>query len=139
ATVSTPSEIQAFHQARYQTGGNTGRLGDQVITTIAAVSGNFVGTTDEILQWVSYKWGIPLDVVRAVAQNESNWRMSMLGDAATVPDASAYPAYSRISPTSVYQSLGIMQVKWKADGSLHVGTDPLRYESTAFNVDYWAA
>ena len=138
-TAPTADQIKAFHDARYLVGGNTGRTGDQVITTIGAVSGNFVGTTDEIFQWVSYKWGIPLDVVRAVAQNESNWRMSMLGDSATVPDASLYPAYSRISATSVYQSLGIMQVKWKADGSLHVGTEPLRWTSTAFNVDYWAA
>jgi hypothetical protein len=139
AHAPTADEIRAFHEARYTSGGNKGQLNSEVITTLPDVSGNFVGTTDEILQWASYKWGIPLDVVRAVAQNESNWNMSYLGDLATVSDTAGYPAYSVKSPTQVYQSLGIMQVKWKADGSRHAGTEPLRHTSTAFNVDYWAA
>jgi len=37
------------------------------------VNGNFVGTTDEILQWAACKWGIPDNVIRAVAYQESTW------------------------------------------------------------------
>src|SRR4051794_36642258 len=78
----------------------------------AYVTGAFSGTTDEILQWVAHKWGIPEDVVRAVAVNESSWKMSQLGDRKTVIDPLSYPLYSRLTGTSdVYQSLGIMQVK----------------------------
>ena len=51
-----------------------------------------------------------------------------------------YPYQSRIPHTSnVYQSLGIAQVRWTPDGSLHPGTEPLRWESTAFNLDEQAA
>jgi hypothetical protein len=88
---------------------------------------------------VAHKWGIPEDVVRSVAANESTWNMSQLGDLKTVTDAGSYPAYSRVGTTSnVYQSLGIMQIKWTPQG-LHPGTDPLRWKSTAFNADYWGA
>jgi membrane-bound lytic murein transglycosylase MltF len=44
------------------------------------VTGRFRGTTDEILQWVAHKHGIAEDVVRAVAVQESWWRMSAVGD-----------------------------------------------------------
>ena len=35
--------------------------------------------------------------------------------------------------------MGIAQVKWSPDGSVGAGTEPLRWESTAFNLDYYAA
>lgn len=105
----------------------------------AYVTGGFTGTTDEILQWVAHKWGIPEDVVRAVAANESSWNMSQLGDRKSVADPLRYPLVSLVSGTSeVYQSLGIMQVKWTPQG-LHPGTEPLRWRSTAFNADYWGS
>ena len=44
------------------------------------VNGRFRGTTDEIIQWASYKWGIDTDVMRAVAAIESWWHMSTVGD-----------------------------------------------------------
>ena len=105
----------------------------------ARVTGGFSGTTDEILQWAAHKWGIPEDVVRAVAVNESGWKMSQLGDRKTVSNPLAYPAQSRIAGTSdVWQSLGITQIKWTPEG-LHTGTEPLRWKSTAFSADYWGA
>src|SRR5207248_16357 len=30
------------------------------------VTGNFTGTTDEIIQWAAAKWGLPDDIIRAV-------------------------------------------------------------------------
>jgi hypothetical protein len=103
------------------------------------VTGRFRGSTDDILEWVANKWGIPEDVVRAVALTESWWRQSQMGDLRDVTVPSAYPSLSRIDGDSVFESLGLMQVKWRPDGSLHPGTEPLRWKSTAFNADYWAA
>jgi len=102
------------------------------------VTGGFAGTTDEIIQWGAAKWGIPADWLRAQYYQESRWNQSQLGDLTTVSDVSKYPAYSRYSGTQVYQSLGITQVKWNHpdDNSTGIGTEPLRWKSTAFNVDY---
>ena len=53
---------------------------------------------------------------------------------------------SIISPTEVFSSLGIAQVKWVPasalnliSGNPHPGTEPLRWKSTAFNIDYEAS
>ncbi len=40
------------------------------------VTGHFTGTTDEILQWAACKWGLPDNVLRAVAARESTWFQS---------------------------------------------------------------
>jgi hypothetical protein len=45
------------------------------------VNGRFEGTTDEIIQWSAYKWGLDEDLLRAVAVVESWWRMETVGDA----------------------------------------------------------
>ncbi len=45
------------------------------------VNGNFKGTTDEIIQWSAYKWGLDEDLLRSVAVVESWWRMGAVGDA----------------------------------------------------------
>ena len=37
------------------------------------VDGRFTGTTDEILQWAACKWGLPDNVFRADAVEESTW------------------------------------------------------------------
>jgi hypothetical protein len=37
------------------------------------VDGQFTGTTDEIFQWAACKWGLPDDVLRAIAVRESTW------------------------------------------------------------------
>src|ERR1700730_17722882 len=47
------------------------------------ITGNYTGTTDEILQWVACKWGIDVNIVRAEAVTESNWHQSQLGDYTT--------------------------------------------------------
>lgn len=80
------------------------------------VTGNFRGTTDEILQWAAWKWGLPEDTLRAAAATESWWRMSMVGDNG--------------------MSFGLMQIKNVAQW--HGGTFPLAKDATAFNVDYYA-
>jgi hypothetical protein len=37
------------------------------------VDGGFTGTTDEILQWAACKWGLPDNLIRADAVEESTW------------------------------------------------------------------
>jgi hypothetical protein len=90
------------------------------------VTGDFTGTTDEILQWVACKWGIDEDIVRAQAVMESYWDQYALGDCrgGTVPD------------TDGCQSVGILQVKGADVPPTHPGTWPYAYVSTAFNADY---
>jgi hypothetical protein len=99
-------------------------------------------STDDLIQWAAHKWGIPEDLMRAQMVTESSWRQSTLGDRASVPPEwyAQYPAQAQIPGTSdVYQSMGIAQVKWRPDNSLHTGTEPLRWKSVAFNLDFYAA
>jgi autotransporter family porin len=44
------------------------------------VTGDFTGTTDEIIQWAACKWGIDEDVVRAQVAKESWWHQDGTGD-----------------------------------------------------------
>lgn len=132
----TAAELDTFRNGQRDTYNRTALMYNRLT---AYVTGGFSGTTDEILQWVAHKWGIPEDIVRSVATTESSWNMSQLGDLTTVSDPASYPAFSRVGTTSaVYQSVGIMQIRWTPQG-LHVGTEPLRWKSTAFNADYWGA
>lgn len=78
------------------------------------VTGNFTGTTDEIIQWAAHKWGWDEDVFRAVAAVESWWDQNAGG-----PE---------------YQGGGLMSMTWsQSPGSLPIGMD-----STAWNIDYFA-
>jgi hypothetical protein len=99
-------------------------------------------STDDLIQWAAHKWGIPEDWLRAEYVHESYWSQFMLGDATAVAGSSyrRYPSQARIAGTgSVYQSMGLTQVRWAPDGSLNSGSEPLRWLSTAFNVDWQAA
>jgi hypothetical protein len=99
-------------------------------------------STDDLIQWGAHKWGIPEDWLRAEYALESYWNQFQLGDSTRVSPRwyALYPYQSRVPHTSnAYQSLGITQVRWTPDGSLHPGTEPLRWESTAFNIDEQAA
>lgn len=99
-------------------------------------------STDDLIQWAAHKWGIPENWLRAEYVQESYWSSYQLGDETTVSrsDYSRYPLQSRVpGQLKVYQSLGITQVKWDPSGSVGAGTEPLRWESMAFNIDYQAA
>ena len=52
------------------------------------VTGNYTGTTDQIIRWAACKWGIDEDLIRAVAVQESSWNMSTHGDTCGSSDAS---------------------------------------------------
>jgi hypothetical protein len=81
----------------------------------ARVTGAFIGTTDEILQWGACKWGIDEDIVRAQAAKESYWTQTNVGDNG--------------------ESFGILQVRQPFWGwAFNNGVGDAK-SSTAYNVD----
>ncbi len=91
------------------------------------VTGDFTGTTDEIIQWAACKWGFDENLVRAIAVTESNWDQNTLGDYTS--DPALCPGWN-LPPCA--RSFGIHQVTWNSDP---VGTYPWSQWSTAFNLD----
>ena len=87
-------------------------------------------STDDLIQWAAAKWGIPVDVVRAHVWVESRWRQDAMGDFYPQSNPEVFPAFS-CRGGSCFESLGIAQVRWPA----HPGVEPLRWKSTAFNLD----
>lgn len=99
-------------------------------------------STDDLIQWSAHKWGIPENWLRAEYVLESYWSQFWLGDEHPVPHSwyDRYPSQARVAGTpEVYRSMGITQVQWEPNGALGPGSEPLRWESTAFNLDYQAA
>jgi len=93
------------------------------------MTGGFTGTTDEILQWVACKWGVPADVVRAEAVIESNWLQSTQGDQTN--DQSVCPP-GTWNGGSCNQSYGILQIKYQ----YNVSAWPMSRDDTAFSAEY---
>jgi hypothetical protein len=92
------------------------------------ITGNFTGTTDEILQWAACKWGIDAYIIRAQAVTESYWHESQLGDSTT--NQSLCPP-GTWNGSSCYQSYGILQIKYT-----YFQTEwPMSRNDTAFNAD----
>ncbi|HEU5090488.1 MAG TPA: hypothetical protein VFT99_23700, partial [Roseiflexaceae bacterium] len=103
-------------------------------TQIAArVTGNFTGTTDEILQWAACKWGIDEDLVRAHAAIESWWRQPTQGD--WTSDPTYCPPGHGLGvdgkPGECPESYGILQNRYQFEQSAWPGIEA----STAFNAD----
>ena len=100
---------------------------------LSRVSGDFVGTTDEIIQWAACKWGIDADVVRAQAAQESSWFMTSAGDF-TDDEQWCAPGHFPGSGgrAGCPESLGIMGVKYRYHGDAF----PEAALSTAYNLDY---
>lgn len=44
---------------------------------LARVTGRHTGTTDENIQWAACKWGLPDNVLRAIAVRESTWHQDL--------------------------------------------------------------
>jgi autotransporter family porin len=99
----------------------------------ARVSGDFTGTTDEILQWAACKWGIDEDLVRAQAAIESWWRQDSKGDWGT--DPSRCPPGHDLGvdgrPGQCPESWGLLQTRYPYEQSAWPGIA----DSSAFNAD----
>jgi autotransporter family porin len=109
ATRVRPSaEIRSVNAPYNSTRGNGAN------STYPRVTGNFTGTTDEILQWAACKWGIDEDIVRAQIAKESWWDHRSVGDGG--------------------ESFGLGQVRVPYHASAFVNDNAKR--SSAYNVDY---
>jgi hypothetical protein len=93
------------------------------------INGDFVGTTDEIIQWASCKWGIADDLTRARAVQESSWKQSTVSD--FEPRSSGHCAKDQSTTSECPTSFGLLQSKWY----FRPGVYPDTKISTAFNVD----
>ncbi|PZS11770.1 MAG: hypothetical protein DLM64_05985, partial [Solirubrobacterales bacterium] len=139
--VPTDAQLGAF-QSSLDAYGETPARYNPLYRYVTGRPGLSNPSTDDLIQWAAHKWGIPEDVIRAQMAVESWWHQSQLGDRTTVSSSwyGLYPVQAQIAGTSdVYESMGVMQVRWHADDSLSAGTEPLRWQSTAFNLDYYAA
>jgi hypothetical protein len=114
------------------------------------VTGNFTGTTDEIIQWAAAKWGLPDNLIRAEASVKSNGYQNLkdgngkpiancgYGDFGDCGGSPAPSGYGATGPAS----FGLTQIKWCAhkDASASgYGTWPWSERSTAYNLDYFGA
>lgn len=148
AEIPTRGAINATYNSRKGTGGNY---------TYPGVTGNFTGTTDEIIQWAACKWGMNEDLLRAQAVAESSWFQNAMGDFTSVA-SSCSPVY----PIKTYpvqypgdsmhvnvcpESTGLMQVRWLYHKSAFYSSPTENAStltnnaifSTAYNVDYYGA
>jgi autotransporter family porin len=102
------------------------------------VTGNYVGTTDEIIQWAACKWGIDEDVVRAQAALESYWFQRTTGDFST-DSSTCVPGHQTVGADGQAgrcpQSIGIMQVRYPYHDTAFAANNDATV-STAYNLDY---
>jgi autotransporter family porin len=99
------------------------------------ITGDFTGTTDEIIQWAACKWGIADNVVRAQAVEESHWHMDAESDDEPRSNDHCAPDDDRDPcPTS----FGILQIKWYFNPSTDPegNSYPMSKTMTAFSLDY---
>jgi hypothetical protein len=94
---------------------------------LGRVTGDFTGTTDEIFQWAAVKWGLPDNLIRAIAYMESTWHQSNYGD--FVNDRAHCPSGYRTLPCPVtFGIVGTKSTSWP-------GIFPWNRDSTAAAVD----
>jgi hypothetical protein len=101
----------------------------------ARVNGAFVGTTDEILQWIACKWGFDVDHVRAEAAASSAWTQGLHTDWTSVsgndcpPGADVREGKNGQECATTY---GILQITWQYNKPAW----PAFRDSTPFHLDY---
>ncbi len=149
--VPTSAEITAAR--------NGDSSGFKVLTKyVSGTPGLSNPSTDDLIQWEACKWGIPTDWLRAEFVDESNWHQ--LECAGSVACTNGGPAGAGLegrgfgdfatsnflsTPTAAVQkggaftSIGITQIKSRPSSDPHPGTEPLRWKSTAWNLDYQGA
>ncbi len=97
------------------------------------VTGDFTGTTDEIMQWAACKWGIDEDIVRAQMAKETGWRMDFQGDF-TPDQTNCHVSVRTTDGSDCPEALGISQIRPQYHPLAYVNDNAVL--STAYNVDY---
>jgi hypothetical protein len=134
ARVRPVDEVRPTNTGFNQTSGHpTPADADPTIPRFGRVTGDFTGTTDEIIQWVACKWGIDEDVVRAQAAKETYWFQHNLGDFGTDPTrcVPGHPIGADGRPGECPESVGIMQTRYP----YLKNTIADAITSTAYNLD----
>lgn len=138
------------------------------IWLLPRVDGQFTGTTDEIFQWAACKWGLPDDLLRAIAVRESTWYQYQsypsgrcvshfgCGDVFKKPSVATrtycralarygYDYQRDLGPglcPKTFSIVGVMawqDPEWGPWPDNQNGTFPFSRDSTAFAVDYLAS
>jgi autotransporter family porin len=101
--------------------------------TYPRATGNFTGSTDDLIRWAACKWGMDEQVLRAQVAKESWWDQGALGDWTTnaAVCAPGHPIGADGRPGQCPESVGLMQVRTQyfrdsVDGAL---------ASSAYNLD----
>ncbi len=126
ANQSVPTQQQIAQLTPWDTTIGVDPKADALRTQI---TGNFKGTTDEVLQWAACKWGIDENIVRAEVFVESNWHQGQAGDYTS--DRSLCPP-GTWDGSGCYQSYGLLQLKYYYFQSAW----PMSKYDSAFNVEY---
>jgi hypothetical protein len=96
------------------------------------VTGAFIGTTDELIQWAACKWGLSADMIRAQAAAESTWRQGAAGNLEPRSEGNCAPEDGGDPcPTS----FGLLQLKWY----YHRTAYPMLRTMTPLHLDWSAA
>ena len=79
------------------------------------VTGNFVGTTDEIIQWAACRWGMDPTWARNQAALESFWIHTTVADFATDPAVClpGHPIGADGRPDECPEATGLLQVRYQ--------------------------
>ena len=72
----------------------------------ANVTGNYSGTTDQIVRWAACKWGIDEDVVRAQGEVESGWDQGGAGDKRTTQSSCVNGSFTALWNTVITEPDG---------------------------------
>lgn len=162
-----PAAVHAALAARSRSSGGAAPRWDNWL--LPRVDGQFTGTTDEIFQWAACKWGLPADMIRAVAYRESQWyQYATYSSGRCLPNYGCTDLFSSATADSkIYcSSLAAYGYNYQKDFGSGIcpktfsivsvmswqnpswgqiwpgyqnGTFPFNRESTAFAVDYYGA
>jgi hypothetical protein len=130
--VRPVAEVRPSNERFNQTRGHP-TAADPGYPLYARVTGDYTGTTDEILQWAACKWGIDEDVVRAQAAKETYWTQDHLGDFGTDPSrcVPGHPIGADGESGKCPESIGLLQTRYPY--FMATITDAMR--STAYEAD----
>ena len=96
-------------------------------------TGNFTGSTDDIIRWAACKWGYPEDLLRAQAARESTGKMDALGVWVSDPSRClpGHPIGADGRPGQCPGAVGIVQIYgYHFQPGIEGST-----RSTAYNLD----
>jgi hypothetical protein len=138
ARAPTAAGLRAFRGARDSAGRTPSEYNPNFGYVTGRAARHGLWSTDDIIEWAAYKWGIPANLVRAQMVVESGWSMGYKGDRRDWgrPVARHYPAPAVIDEDSVWESLGIAQIRWRHTVPWNPGVKQLRWNSTGFALDW---